>query len=487
MNKALLLVIISFLTYCKNDPNSSDKIRKGQDGRPNIIFILVDDMAWNGPSCYGNNYISTPNIDKLAKGGIRFTEAYTSLECMPTRAEFLSGQYSARTGITQVHTNRIYPKAPLTTPNPENKLPLDNYTVANMLKDAGYITAISGKWHVGNSNSIEKKEYYGFDFVGTAQEKPWDLVDKGKATVDQTDEIIGFIKNNKHGPFFAYLSYFNIHTPLQAPDSLVEKYTSLGYDKSTNRFGDVEQVPTADYLAMIDLLDSQVGKLQDSLQAMGVVDNTVFIFTSDNGALNRVWDNAPLRGAKGVLYEGGIRVPLIMSWPSGIPKGTESDEPVHIVDMFQTFKEFSGGKIPFNKVLDGESLLPLMTLKEKLERKSMYWHHPHYIHDYGKTPCSAIRQGDYKLIHYYGDYLDTKGFLPEQDLPYGSLIIEERIELFNIKSDPGELYDLSIELPDLSNKLLDELDCWLNSVNATFPVRNESAQKEIWYKKKREN
>ncbi|MGQ8336136.1 sulfatase [Sunxiuqinia sp. A32] len=483
----VLLAIFAVTFYfagCRNKTQNTKQNIKQEDNRPNIVFILADDMGWNGPGCYGNVHIPTPSIDRLAENGVRFTEAYTSLECMPTRAEFLSGQYSARTGITQVHTTRVYPNAPLLTPNPVKKLPVNNYTVANMLKDAGYATAISGKWHVGNSTDIEKKEFYGFDFVGVAKEKPWDQVDKGKATVEQTDEIIKFIKNNKDHRFFAFLSYFNIHTPLQAPDSLVEKYASMGYKKSTNRFGDVTEVPTAEYLAMTDLLDSQVGKLQDSLQSMGLDKNTVVIFTSDNGALNRAWDNAPLRGAKGLLYEGGIRVPLIVSYPGLKSNKKQCSEPIHIVDMFPTFMELAGGTTPENKIVDGESILPSITGNSSLKRENIYWHHPHYIHDYGKTPSSAIRKGDYKLIYYYGDYLETDSFSPVQDKPYGKLILGERIELFNIKSDAGELNDLSTAKSQLADSLLSELKTWLNSVNAKLPTKNENMDVDTWFKYK---
>ncbi|WP_319479746.1 sulfatase [uncultured Draconibacterium sp.] len=480
---AFFVVILSF-TGCRNTTENTKQNLNPEDSRLNIVFILADDMGWNGLGSYGNAHIPTPNIDRLAKNGISFTEAYTSVECTPTRAEFLSGQYGARTGITQVHTTRVYPNAPLLTPNPVKKLPENNYTVANMLKDAGYTTAISGKWHVGNATDSEKKEYYGFDFVGGAKEKPWDQVDKGKATVDQTDEIIRFIKNNKDRPFFAFLSYFNIHTPLQAPDSLVEKYASMGYKRSTNRFGDVTEVPTAEYLAMTDLLDSQVGKLQDSLQSMGLDKNTVVIFTSDNGALNRAWDNAPLRGAKGLLYEGGIRVPLIVSYPNLKSTKSECSVPVHLVDMFPTFMDLAEGTTPDDKVLDGESILPLISGNSGLKRENIYWHHPHYIHDYGKTPSSAIRKGDYKLIYYYGDYLDTDGFSPVQDKPYGKLILGERVELFDIKADAGELDDLSIVKPQLADSLLSELKNWLNSVNAKLPTKNENPDLDNWFKYK---
>ncbi len=486
---ACVITFFSLLVACNSATSKKNRSEKvsGITEKPNVIFILVDDMAWNGLSCYGNPYISTPHIDELAENGMMFTEAYVAPECLPTRAEFLSGQYGARTGLTQVHTNRVYPYAPLLTPEPLSELPEDNYTIANMFQDAGYITAISGKWGIGNTSAEAKRTKYGFDFVGKAEEKPWDQVDKDKATPEQTNETLEFIRENKNHPFFVYLSYFNIHTPLQAPDSLVRKFVNMGYQESTNRFGNVKERPTAQYLAMINYLDDEIGRLIDGLDEMNLLGKTLIVFNSDNGALNRAWDNSPLRGAKGVLYEGGIRVPLIMHWPDIIQGGTKNGEPVHIVDMYATFKDLAMGNISQDKVLDGESLVPLMTQSGKLKRKSIFWHHPHYIHDYGKTPSSAIRQGDYKLIYYYGDYLDTREYVPVENEPYGKLILGERIELFNLAKDPGEGRDLSKEEPEVASKLLSELKMWLASIDASLPVKNESPDYEVWYKSKNRN
>ena len=451
--------------------------------KPNIIFILVDDMGWNGPSCYGNKYVKTPNIDKLCENGIKFTQAYTSTECTPSRAEILSGQFSARNGLTQVHTNRIYPNAPMSTPVPVDKLPLDNYTIANMLKDAGYNTAISGKWHVGNATILEKQKFYGFNYVGLAEEKPWDVIDKGKATTEQTSEITEFIRLNKQQPFFAFLSYYNIHTPLQAPDSLVNKYINSGYSKSTDRFGKANELPTAEYLAMINLLDNQIGRLTDSLRAMNLIDKTIIVFTSDNGALNRAWSNDPLRGAKGVLYEGGIRVPLIISNPLLKANTGNCDFPVHLVDLYPTFMELANGCLKKNKIIDGISLIPILRDRNySNNRNSIVWHHPHYIHDYGKTPSSAIRKGDFKLIYYYGDYLDFAEDLPERNEPFGQLLVGEKIELFNINIDPGENNDLSATRPEIAEKMIHELNQWLNTVNAGMPKPSNNFKLDSWYK-----
>lgn len=449
--------------------------------KPNIIFILVDDLGWNGPGCYGNPHISTPNIDRLAEKGMKFTRAYASPVCTPTRSEFLSGQYCARTGMTQVHTKRIYPYATLITPEGVDKLPEENHTIANMLRDAGYMTAISGKWHVGAADAEAKREKYGFHFVGQAEERPWNEIDKDKASPAQTMEVLKFIKQNRNHPFFVYLSYFNIHTPLQAPDSLVRKYMAMGYPESTHRFGNAKELPTAQYLAMINLLDNEIGRLEDGLEQMNLLDHTLILFTSDNGALNRAWDNSPLRGAKGLLYEGGIRVPLIACWPGMIEPGSQTDIPVHMVDFYPTFLELSGGYAPETKILDGASILPLLRQDGAWEREALFWHSPHYLHDYGKTPSSAIIKGKYKMIYYYGDYLDTRGFLPVQNDPYGELLIGERTELFNIAEDPYECLDLHEKEPQVLQELMDDLKNWLEEIDASLPSPNENPQPSSWF------
>ena len=489
MHKCILQVINVLFIFILAMTLSLLKLKAGVDygtirqipEKPNILFILVDDMGWNGLSCYGNPHVSTPNIDLLAEGGMKFINAYVAPECTPTRAEFLSGQYGARTGLTQVHTSRIYPNAPLTTPQVEDKLPENIYTIANMLQDAGYITAISGKWHVGKADPDSKRDKYGFNFVGQAEEKPWDQVDNEKATPAQTDEVLQFIKNNKDHPFFVYLSYYNIHTPLQAPDSLIRKYVKRGYPESTNRFGDATELPTAHYMAMINLLDNEIGRLLKELKLMALLDNTLIVFTSDNGGLNRAWNNCPLRGAKGLLYEGGIRVPLIVSWPGIVKPASQTDNPVHIIDFYATFREISGGKISEEKILDGISIVPLLKQNGNLKRDALFWHHPHYIDDYGKTPSSAILKGNYKLIYYYGDYLNTRGYLPIQNEPYGELLVGERIELFNIKKDPNELQNLIKHETIKAQELLKDLKTWLNKLNAPLPSQNENLNMDYWF------
>lgn len=492
----LLLGICFLLTF-----ESYGQINQSE--KPNIIFILVDDMGWNGLSSYGNRHVETPNIDRLADQGMKFTQAYVSPECTPTRGELISGQFTARTGITQVHIPRTYPNAPITEPEVTGKLPEDNYTIANMLKDAGYATMVSGKWHLGGGRVADIKEnrgmeffeQYGFDFAGDAIEREWSRdhgvyseEDKEKANLNIINDFFRFAGENEGQPLFAYLSFFSPHTPIVAPDSLVEKYSDNGFPTSTELFGDATAKPTANYAAMVKFLDQSIGQLLDDLDEKGLSDETMIVFMSDNGGLNRAWDNYPLRGAKGMLYEGGIRVPLIVSWPGEVEPESKSDVPVHIVDMFATFKELAGGDIPEDKKLDGENLLPLLTGQENLDNsRAIYWHHPHYIHDYGKTPSSAIRKGDYKLIYYYGDYLETQEHLPLRGEPHGELQVGERVELFNLNNDPHEQYDLSEKQSQLADEMLNDLKQMLNEVDAPMPQKNPDADLSHWHKTQRRN
>lgn len=460
--------------------------------RPNILFILVDDMGWNALSCYGDLYVKTPHIDQLAQQGIKFIQAYTAPMCSPSRARFLSGEYGARTGITKQTNHNIYPNAPLITPENILKLPEDNYTIANMLRDAGYTTMISGKWNVGDGYRVadlKKKrgdQYfkpYGFDYVGDGEEKGWNKIDKDKGSPAVIGDFFQFIDHTRKQLFFAYLAFFAVHTPIDAPDSLVKKFVARGFPKSTQRFGDATEKPTADYLAMIKYLDYCIGTLLDGLDQRSLTNNTIIVFMSDNGAMNRDWDNCPLRGAKGVLYEGGIRVPLLVRWPEHVPAGSQINIPVDMVDWYPTFKEIADGSVPKSKILDGISLVPLLMQKGHLHRKALYWHRPQYRLDYGQTPSSVIRLGNYKLIHYYGDYLYTRGYLPQRKKLYGKLIIGEKNELFNIKDDPGERFNLSKQAPQKTQAMLDSLKIWLQQTGASIPRKNQKMNISNWYER----
>ena len=490
MTTLLWLTLLLFVQSASGQSHSAHPTAAG--ARPNILFILVDDMGWNVLSSYGDLYVKTPNIDRLATEGMRFTQAYVPSMCCPSRAEFLSGQYGARTGITEQGAGTTYPHAPLITPKHiPNKLPEDNYTIANMLHDAGYATMVSGKWNVGDGYRVAElkakrgDQYfkpYGFNYIGDAQEKGWQQIDQDKGDTAIVQDFCQFLQTRDNRPFFAYLAFFAPHTPIGAPDSLVQQFLARGFPKSTDPFGNAQETPTADFLAMIKYLDQCIGTLLDSLDQKGLTNNTLVVFMSDNGGMNRDWDNAPLRGAKGVFYEGGIRVPLLMRWPGHIPQSSQTDVPVAMIDMFPTFKALADGSTPPTKILDGVSLLPLLTQSGSLGRQALYWHRPQYIHDYGQTPNSTIRLGDYKLIHYYGDYLDTRGFLPQRNKPYGRLLLGARNELFNLRTDPGERNNLYGKEPEKARLLLDSLKHFLQRTHASIPLKNDQMIRSEWYK-----
>ncbi|MDN5204280.1 sulfatase [Fulvivirgaceae bacterium BMA10] len=474
LNEFLLLIVlfIPFSTFSQST-EQKDVLK------PNIIFILVDDFGWNQVGCYGNEIVRTPNLDKLAEEGAKFTSAYVMPQCSPTRAAFLSGKYPARSGMTKVINNRFFGNAPMLTPKVRKKLPSEWYSLAKMLKSAGYTTGISGKWHVADNYPAapikEKKgityfNAYGFDWVGDASEGK---AKKDKAVMDITNEVLGFIDQNKENPFFAFVSHFTTHSPLAAPDTLVEKYVKKGYTKMTDKWGLVSERPTADILAMTEHLDYSIGLIMEKLEKLGLAENTLLVAMGDNGALGRFWDHSPLRESKGSLYEGGIRVPLIMKWPKTIQAKTEIETSVHIIDMYPTFMEIAGADRQKDYKIDGESLIPLLNNNEGFTRDILYFHHPHYVPMYAKTPGSIVRKGDYKLIYYFGDYLDTEGHEAAHRKLYGKLKLGEKVELFNIKKDIGEKNDLSADMPEKVEEMMSLLRNWWDETGAPMPVANQ--------------
>ena len=457
---------------------SSQSAEQNKSTKPNIIFILVDDFGWNQVGSYGCEIVNTPNLDKLVLEGAKFTSAYAMPQCSPTRAAFLSGKYPARSGMTKVINNRFWGNAPMLTPKVRKKLPAKWYNLAKMLKSAGYTTGISGKWHVADNYPlapIKEKEgmayfkAYGFDWAGDASEAK---AKSDKAVMDITNEIMGFIEQNKDNPFFAFVSHFTTHSALAAPDTLVQKYVKNGYKRSTDKWGIMAERPTAEFLAMTEHLDYSVGLMVEKVKDLGLSDNTLIVVMGDNGGLGRFWDHTPLRASKGSLYEGGIRVPLIMKWPKTIKPGIEIETPVHIVDMYPTFMEITNAKGQKDYKIDGKSLSPLIGGEGSFTRDLLYFHHPHYVPMYGKTPGSIVRKGDFKLIYYFGDYLNTEGLEAEHRKLYGKLELGEKIELFNLKEDIGERKDLSTKMPEKVEKMMTLLRNWWEETNAAIPVVN---------------
>lgn len=480
MNKpafVLLLLLFSFLT----PPSPA-----AEDSQPNILFILADDLGWNGPGCCGNKDVPTPNLDRLASEGMRFTQAYADSQCSPSRAAFLSGQYGARTGLFKVIKEKEPTKAVLCPPEASVALPPQTATLAQALRNAGYATGLSGKWHIADNSAVaplvrrEEGKYfdrYGFDFGGTADVAKH-REDKAAGAI--TDDMIGFIEKNKDRPWFAYVAHFLPHAPLVAPEELIKKFEALGYKRSSTPTGKFTERPTADYLAMLSHLDTEVGRLLAQLDSLHLTDKTVVVFAGDNGGLSRVFDNSPLREGKGSPYEGGIRVPFIVRWPGQVKAGSTCDTPIHFVDLYPTFVAIAGAQPPPGHILDGESLLPLLLQKGPLNRKALYWHMPTYTTNYGRTPCAVIRKGDWKLIHWFGDYLDTTGFTPD-DKPYGKLVVGPRTELYNLCEDPRETKDLATAQPAKTKELLADLQAWWKQTGAKFPEKNPDYDAASWW------
>jgi len=408
---------------------------------PNILFILIDDMGWADLPCYGNRFHETPNIDRLAAQGMRFTDAYAACPvCSPTRASVLAGQYPARIGITDFIPGHPRPWARLTVPNNRLQMPLETVTIAEALKHAGYITGHIGKWHLGPKGFGPENQ--GFDFVRTSGPNRND-----KQVTSFTDFAIEFIRANKDRKFFLYLAHHTVHIPLQAPQSLIDKY----HNKPKPPTGPNNPI----YAAMIEHLDTQIGRILETLDELDIADRTMVVFFSDNGGLRKRFDgkgsivttNAPLRDEKGTLYEGGIRVPLIIRYPALIKPGTTCSEPVSSVDFYPTFLQIADAPAPAQP-LDGESLLPLLTRTGRLRRDAIYWHYPHYHHS---TPAGAIRQGRWKLLEFFED---------------------NHLELYDLLTDISETTNLARTMPQKAAELRKKLAVWRNTVAAKTPTPN---------------
>jgi arylsulfatase A len=412
---------------------------------PNIVFILIDDMGWPDLGCYGSQFHETPNIDRLARQGMKFTDAYAACPvCSPTRASIMAGQYPARIGITDFIPGHWRPYEKLVVPENRLQLPLESVTVGEALKQQGYATCYIGKWHLGGQRYSPDKQ--GFDEVILGIKNQND-----KQVSGFTDKAIEFIEKKRNQPFLLYLSHHTVHIPLEAPRELVEKY-----EKKPKPVGGVNNPA---YAAMVEHLDTSLGRIAKKLDELDLTQRTLFIFFSDNGGLyepyggykgnkSPVMSNAPLRDEKGTLYEGGIRVPLIVRWPGVVKPGTICSEPVTSVDFYPTFLDIVGAEGPANQPLDGESLLPLLKQTGSLSRNAIYWHYPHYHHS---RPAGAIREGRWKLIEFYED---------------------GKLELYDLASDLGEKKNLAAEMPQKAAELRKKLAQWRRSVKAKMPTPN---------------
>tara|TARA_B100001121_G_scaffold48397_2_gene41791 strand:- start:483 stop:1853 length:1371 start_codon:yes stop_codon:yes gene_type:complete len=430
--------------------------------KPNVLFILIDDMGWMDLGCQGNKNLRTPNIDNLAKGGMRFTDAYAPAPvCSPTRAAIITGQSPARLQITNhlPHQDRFTPKdSKLLPAKMLNHLSLESETLAERLKkDAHYATAFIGKWHLYTGRD---KKYnplnQGFDINigGCSYGGPPTFFDpyridflpdrkEGEYLPNRlADEAIAFIseQNSKDKSFFVALWNYTVHWPMEAPDKLVEKYKNLP----------VKGYRDHRYAAMIEAMDIAIGKVLKSLDDLNITEETLVIFTSDNGPFGGVGDASPLRADKGHLYEGGIRVPLIVRWPGKVEAGAVEETPVILTDLHPTILSATGLDLNSTIPNDGHNLLPLLKGKEKLKNRAVYWHYPNFAFHRDNRLGSAIREGDHKLIHFY----DT-----------------DSVELYNLKNDIGEKNDLSGKMPQLASRLKNKLKVWLQDSGAVMPTK----------------
>jgi len=433
---------------------------------PNIVFIMADDLGWTDLAVQGSKYYETPNIDRLAGQGTRLMSYHHCQNCQPTRAALMSGQYAPRTGVYTVGgIGRFdWQSRPLRPVDNVDKLPLDKVTIAQSLKNAGYITGMFGKWHLGEDADHHPAKR-GFDEAIVTAGKHFDFNTKPKTPYEKgtyladflTDKAEDFIRRHKDRPFFLYLPHFGVHSPYQAKENLIERFKPKAVAG-----GHHDPV----YAAMIASVDESVGRVMAVLDDLQLADNTVLIFTSDNGGVGGyqregiqagdTTDNAPLRNGKGSLYEGGTRDPFIVRWPGVTKAGTTCDVPTIHVDMYPTFLEIAGGKAPADYVLDGESVVPLFRdTSAKLKRDAIFQHVPGYLGSGGNTwrttPVGTVISGDWKLMEFFED---------------------RRLELYNLRDDLGEKNNLAGKMPDKAKELHAKMVAWREAIKAPMPTPN---------------
>ncbi|TWT55603.1 Arylsulfatase [Thalassoglobus neptunius] len=465
---------------------SSCPLSAADDG-PNFVFILVDDFGYmdigaNNPG----TFYETPNIDRLAGEGVLFTQGYAANPvCSPTRYSIMTGKYPSRVDATNFFSGARSGKFLPATLN--NRMPLSDVTIAEQLRDNGYRTFFLGKWHLGPTPEFWP-EHQGFDVnigghvrgLPKSYFSPYSnprLSDGPKVehlTHRLADEAIKLIEESEDEKFLLYLSFYTVHTPLQAPKPLVQKYREkAAWLTEQPEFGPEEQVWETDaerkvrirqshptYAAMVESLDQNVGRILDTLEELELADDTVVVLFSDNGGLSTSegspTSNLPLRGGKGWVYEGGIREPMIIKWPDAERSNPVCDVPVISVDFYPTILDLAGIDAPSEMVLDGVSLVPLLK-GEKLPERDLFWHYPHYSNQ-GGFPGGAIRRGDYKLIERYED---------------------GRTHLYNTRDDVSETTDIAADHPELVNDLRNRLHQWYKEVDAKF-LRAKDGGEDPW-------
>ncbi|MFT5143779.1 MAG: arylsulfatase A-like enzyme [Rhodothermales bacterium] len=473
----LIIALAAFLVVgCQSTPSPP----------PNVLFILVDDLGWadvgfNNP----DSFYDTPNLDRLATMSVRFTNAYAAAPvCSPTRASILTGKYPARLAATdyfgapqpdEVGNQWSKPLLPATY---EDRMPLEETTLAEALQAGGYATFFAGKWHLGpegfwpedqgfdvNRGGITGGGPYGGDRYFSPYGNP--RLEDGPAGEHLPDrlatETISFIEDTAEQRFFAYLSFYSVHTPLMARPDLEAKYAARQDSVPPTEWGTegerrVRLVQNhAIYAGMVEAMDQAVGRVLDHLTERDLIDNTVIVFMSDNGGLStsegHPTSNLPLRAGKGWLYEGGIREPMLVRWPGVTNPGTTIGSPVTSTDFYPTILAMAGLPAMPNQHVDGVSLEPLLRGNAPGAERPLFWHYPHYGNQ-GGSPGAAVRLGRYKLVEFYED---------------------GRTELYDLEEDWSESRDLAVSLPEIREELLGRLHAWQASAGARFPTRNPSA------------
>lgn len=459
---ALLALLLIGATQAKAEENAAAS-------RPNIIFIMADDLGYTDVACFGSKYYETPNIDRLASQGMRLTCHHHCQNCAPTRAALMTGQYGPRTGVYTVGSiDRFdWSQRPLRPVDNVTDLPLDRAIIAKQLKAAGYATGMFGKWHLNNKGRYHPGTR-GFDEAIESSGKHFNFktlpeteYPEGQYLADfLTDRAVDFIQRHKDQPFFLYLPHFGVHGPHDAKPELVEKFVNKPGVGGHN---------SPIYAAMIASVDESVGRIMQTLDDLGLAENTVVVFTSDNGGvggylaegfkrLNAITDNAPLRSGKGSLYEGGTRVPFMVRWPNKVPAGSQCDVPTIHVDIYPTLLEIAGASPP-EHVLDGESLVALFRDPSyQLQRDAIFQHFPGYLGAprgmWRTTPVTTVQQGDWKLMEFLED---------------------GQLELYNLKDDIGESKNLAKEMPEKTRELHERMLEWRAAIEARMPTKNTGA------------
>ncbi len=442
--------------------------------RPNIVLIMADDLGGRDLAVYGNKFNETPNIDKLAKQGMLFSNAYAAPVCSATRASIQSGQYPARVGIFDFIPGHWRPYEEVTVPQHEVQyLPDDIITIGDAMQSAGYKTGYFGKWHLGNAPKHlpnargydNAHMYAGGGFYNSKFVPEYKAPENKRLSEILTDMGINFIEENKEDPFFLFISHYDVHVQLDADRDLINKYLKKG--KSP------DYPCNAVYAAMIEHVDNSVGAMMNAVEEMGLADNTVFIFYSDNGGVDNRFDNipllggeskhvypdghplqyiatsnVPLRAGKGTLYEGGVRVPLIVRWPEKIKPASTSQAIVSSVDFYPTLVELADGKSPENQVLDGYSMLSALTENKFDPEREVFTHYPVYHHE---QPMSAVRKGDWKIVEN---------------------LVSGEFDLYNLTYDVNEMTDLKYSFPKKLGEMKTVLKKWQDETNAKMPVPN---------------